>query len=153
MALDVAGFKQVQRRVWSSGDYPDIARYIESAAERVVAAAGVEPGQDVLDVATGSGNVAILCAQRGAKVMYRPDGTLRPAGERAMAAFNAEAGEGSELALEPDLIRPRAEIATGIGDWTLALYLGYAFVFVTGLLGSAVLVMTRRGGRAVGRAR
>jgi len=66
--VDVAGFKQAQRRVWSSGDYPDIAQRIESAAEHVVASAGVEAGHDVLDVATGSGNVAILCAQRGANV-------------------------------------------------------------------------------------
>jgi beta-galactosidase len=85
--------------------------------------------------------------------LYRPDGTLRPAGEAATAAFNADAGAGSELGLEPDLVRPRAEVATGIGDWTLALYLGYAFAFVTALLGAAVLFMTRRGGRAVGRAR
>lgn len=66
--MDVAGFKQGQRAVWSAGDYPDIAQRIESAAERLVAAAGVEAGQDVLDVATGSGNVAILSAQRGANV-------------------------------------------------------------------------------------
>jgi SAM-dependent methyltransferase len=66
--MDVAGFKEGQRRVWSAGDYPDIARYIESAAERVVDAAGVEAGQDVLDVATGSGNVAIIAALRGANV-------------------------------------------------------------------------------------
>jgi beta-glucuronidase len=85
--------------------------------------------------------------------LYRPDGSLRPAGEAAAAAFNADAGEGSELALEPDLVRPRAEVATGIGDWTLALYLGYAFAFVTSMLGAAVFVMTRRGGRAVGRTR
>ena len=85
--------------------------------------------------------------------LVRPDGSLRPAGERAVAAFNAVAGEGSELALEPDLVRPRAEVATGLGDWTLALYLGYAFTFVIGLLGASVLVMTRRGGRAVGRTR
>ena len=68
MALDVTGFKQGQRKVWSAGDYPDIAQRIESAAEHLVSAAGVEPGQDVLDVATGSGNVALLCAQRGANV-------------------------------------------------------------------------------------
>jgi SAM-dependent methyltransferase len=66
--MDVTAFKQTQRQVWSSGDYPDIAHRIESAAERVVSAAGVEAGQDVLDVATGSGNVAIVCAQRGATV-------------------------------------------------------------------------------------
>jgi SAM-dependent methyltransferase len=68
MALDVAGFKQTQRRIWSSGNYPEVAHMIESAAERLVAAADVQPGQDVLDVATGSGNVALLAAQRGARV-------------------------------------------------------------------------------------
>ena len=68
MALDVEGFKRGQRTLWSAGDYPDIARYIESAAEHLVSAAGVGPGQDVLDVATGSGNVAIPCAKRGANV-------------------------------------------------------------------------------------
>jgi SAM-dependent methyltransferase len=68
MALDVAGFKQAQRRIWSSGDYPDIARLIESAAEHLVRAADVRPGQDVLDVATGSGNVALVAAGRGARV-------------------------------------------------------------------------------------
>jgi SAM-dependent methyltransferase len=68
MALDVAGFKQVQRAVWSAGDYPEIAQRIESVAERVVAAAGVQQGDHVLDVATGSGNVALVAAQRGATV-------------------------------------------------------------------------------------
>ena len=68
MALDVAGFKQMQRKIWSSGDYPDIARLIESAAEHLVAVAGVQPGQDVLDVATGSGNVALVAAGQGANV-------------------------------------------------------------------------------------
>lgn len=68
MALDVAGFKQGQRAVWSAGDYPDIARLIESAAELLVEKASVQAGQDVLDVATGSGNVALVAARRGAKV-------------------------------------------------------------------------------------
>ena len=68
MTLDVAGMKQGQRAMWSAGDYPDIARFIESAAEHLVERAGIEAGQDVLDVATGSGNVAILCAGRGARV-------------------------------------------------------------------------------------
>ncbi len=85
--------------------------------------------------------------------LYRHDGSLRPAGAAAAAAFNADSGEGIELALESDLVRPRGEVATGIGDWTLVLYLAYAFAFVTALLGTSVLVMTRRGGRAVGPAR
>ncbi len=68
MALDVQGFKQAQRKIWSSGDYPDVAHRIESVADRLVAAADVQAGQDVLDVATGSGNVALVAARRGAKV-------------------------------------------------------------------------------------
>jgi len=85
--------------------------------------------------------------------LYRPDGTLRPAGERAAQAFDAPAGEGTELALEPELARPRGQVVDGIGDWSLVLYLGYGLSFVIGLLGFAVLVLTRRGGRAVGRTR
>jgi beta-galactosidase len=83
--------------------------------------------------------------------LYRPDGTLRPAGERAVAAFGAPAGEGVELAGEPDLVRPRAQPEPTLGDWSLALYLAYALALVVGSLGGAVLVLTRRGGRALGR--
>jgi SAM-dependent methyltransferase len=68
LTIDIDQIKQGQRTMWSAGDYPDIAQWIESAAEYVVKAAGVGAGDEVLDVATGSGNVAILCAQRGAKV-------------------------------------------------------------------------------------
>ena len=36
MTLDIAGIKQGQRAMWSAGDYPDIARWIRSAAEALV---------------------------------------------------------------------------------------------------------------------
>jgi beta-galactosidase len=39
--------------------------------------------------------------------LFRPDGTLRAAGELAMEAFDTDAGMGLELALEPELERPR----------------------------------------------
>ena len=68
MAVDVAQFKQNQRKMWSAGDYPELARKIESTAEALVARCDVGPGQEVLDVATGSGNAAIVAAQSGAKV-------------------------------------------------------------------------------------
>ena len=70
-----------------------------------------------------------------------------------LGALAAIDGKANKRNIETDLVRPRAEVATGIGDWTLALYLVYAFAFVTALLGTAVLLMTRRGGRAVRRAR
>src|SRR5204863_9435109 len=58
-----------QRTMWASGDLPDIATTILDAAEVLVDAADPQPGQDVLDVATGTGNVAIPMAQRGARVV------------------------------------------------------------------------------------
>lgn len=54
--------------MWSLGDYRDVARYLQPHAEALAAAAGIQPGQDVLDVAAGNGNFAIAAAQRGAHV-------------------------------------------------------------------------------------
>ncbi|MGH2380747.1 MAG: hypothetical protein ACRDG7_05950, partial [Candidatus Limnocylindria bacterium] len=85
--------------------------------------------------------------------LYRPDGTLRPAGELAADAFLAPAGRGDDLALEPGLDRPRVQQPGLVGDWSLALYLAYAITLSIGALTLALFVLTRRGGRAVGRAR
>jgi len=68
MAFDPAQIKQTQRKMWSVGDYPEVATRVESASAEVVAASDIRPGQDVLDVATGTGNAAILAAQAGANV-------------------------------------------------------------------------------------
>ena len=85
--------------------------------------------------------------------LIRPDGSLRPAGELAVAAFDAEGGEGSELAIEPEIERPRASPARMIGDWTLAMYLAYGLAFSIGTMGVALLVLADRGGRSVPRRR
>jgi SAM-dependent methyltransferase len=68
MSMDFDAFKQGQKEMWAMGDYPDLAQMIEGVAERVVERVGVGPGEDMLDVATGSGNVAIPAAGRGATV-------------------------------------------------------------------------------------
>ena len=57
-----------QRAVYSSGDTERLAREQESLALRLVDAAGLSPGQNVLDVGAGTGNVAIAAARRGAVV-------------------------------------------------------------------------------------
>jgi len=69
MSIDVSGIKEGQRMMWTAGDYPDLARTIEGVAELVVERAGAGPGQALLDVATGSGNVAIPAALGGAQVI------------------------------------------------------------------------------------
>jgi SAM-dependent methyltransferase len=54
--------------MWTEGDFPDIAKTIEGAAEITVDRAGVSSGDAVLDVATGTGNAALIAARRGARV-------------------------------------------------------------------------------------
>lgn len=66
--FDVDGFKDGQRRMWSIGDYPDIATNLTGAADALVEQVGVRSGEQLLDVATGSGNVALAAAALGARV-------------------------------------------------------------------------------------
>jgi glycosyl hydrolase family 2 len=80
--------------------------------------------------------------------LIRPDGSFRPAGDAAAAAFAAPAGRGADLDLDPDIERPRVAPAAPNGDWTLALYLGYALAVSIGAIGLAVLVLAHRGGRS-----
>jgi SAM-dependent methyltransferase len=68
MAFDATEFRARQRHVWSSGDWPDVATKIQSVADELVERVEVREGQDLLDVGTGSGNVAIPAAERGATV-------------------------------------------------------------------------------------
>jgi SAM-dependent methyltransferase len=68
VSIDVSGIKQGQRMMWSSGNYPEVARRIESVAELLTERVGAGPGLEMLDVATGSGNVAIAAARAGATV-------------------------------------------------------------------------------------
>jgi ubiquinone/menaquinone biosynthesis C-methylase UbiE len=61
--------KAKHRALWASGDYPVVAaELIPTLGPELVAAAGVRPGQLVLDVAAGSGNAAIPAAAAGATV-------------------------------------------------------------------------------------
>jgi ubiquinone/menaquinone biosynthesis C-methylase UbiE len=53
---------------WDRGHYEDTATELAPAAEHVVQRAGIEQGHTVLDLGTGTGNAALLAAQRGAKV-------------------------------------------------------------------------------------
>lgn len=61
-------FRAGQRAVWSAGDWPTVAETIQPVADELVERAGVAEGQEVLDIGTGSGNVAIRAAERGAVV-------------------------------------------------------------------------------------
>ena len=61
--------KAKHRALWASGDYPAVAaELIPALGPELVRAVGVNPGDQVLDVAAGSGNAAIPGAVAGAVV-------------------------------------------------------------------------------------
>ena len=89
----LAAVKARQQKMWASGDYAAVAARIVPMAEHLAEAAGLRPGDRVLDVATGSGNAALAAARYGAEVTgidYVPE-LLERGRERAAA-------EGLEIA-------------------------------------------------------
>jgi SAM-dependent methyltransferase len=58
------------RAMWASGDYPKlVAELVSPMGPVLVAATGIGPGDRVLDVAAGNGNVSIPAAATGASVI------------------------------------------------------------------------------------
>ncbi len=67
--FDLDALKERTRRAWSLGNYDEVARRVTwPAAPRLVDACAISAGQDTLDVAAGTGNVALLAAREGARV-------------------------------------------------------------------------------------
>ena len=66
--MDPESAKQITKMLWSVGDYTEVAKLTMPPAVDLVDAAVIAEGQTVLDIGTGSGNVAVLAAQRGAIV-------------------------------------------------------------------------------------
>jgi ribosomal protein L17 len=55
--------------MWSEGNYPAIAEVLMPVARALVDACAISAGQEVLDVAAGTGNVAVVAAEEGASVV------------------------------------------------------------------------------------
>ena len=66
---DYAQMKEGARKLWALGDYPKIAAIIFPASRSLVDACAISAGQEVLDVAAGTGNLALLAAEEGADVV------------------------------------------------------------------------------------
>ncbi|MFG1818516.1 class I SAM-dependent methyltransferase [Kribbella sp. NPDC049174] len=66
----LAQYKESVRTTWSAGDYDAMMRQegLYDVGSRLVRTVGVRPGEDVLDVACGTGNATIPAAQAGARV-------------------------------------------------------------------------------------
>jgi len=66
---DLTELRDKQQKVWSSGDYNKIAALTVPVSEHLVDHVGVGPADRVLDVATGTGHVALAAARRGAEAV------------------------------------------------------------------------------------
>lgn len=62
--VDYEAIKQVQRQVWSAGDFAMVASTSVIVGEELCEAVDVLPDEAVLDVACGSGNATLAAARR-----------------------------------------------------------------------------------------
>jgi SAM-dependent methyltransferase len=65
---ELAALKTRLRATWIAGDFGQIAKYYANEAEEFVKRLNLEPGMKVLDVACGTGNLALPAARAGAVV-------------------------------------------------------------------------------------
>jgi len=105
--LDLAAVKTRQQAAWASGDYAEIATLIVPVAERLCDVADLKAGSQVLDIAAGTGNVAIAAARLGCDVTgidYVPSllarGRERAAAERVQVDFREGDAESLPVADE-----------------------------------------------------
>ena len=68
MNHEVESLKARLKATWMAGDYGLVAKSIEACAEEFIARLALKPGTRLLDVACGSGNLAIAAARTGAIV-------------------------------------------------------------------------------------
>jgi SAM-dependent methyltransferase len=65
---EMEALKSRLKAMWMTGDFGEVAKHIEMGAEEFIARLALKPGVRVLDVACGSGNLAIPAARLGAIV-------------------------------------------------------------------------------------
>src|SRR5262245_11023278 len=100
---DDAALKAKHAAMWAMGDYPAVAtELIAPLGPVLVEAAGITAGHRVLDIAAGSGNVAIPAARTGADVVasdLTPDllETGRQAAEAEGLSLQWEVGDAEHL--------------------------------------------------------
>ena len=128
------------RREWTLGAYPNLAAVFMPIAAKLVDAAGVGRDDTVLDVACGTGNVALTASLRGAHVtgIDITPAMIEEARKRATVLgveVDWQEGDAAALPFEDDTF-----------DVTLSC-LGHMFVPDADAAGSELVRVTRPGGR------
>jgi SAM-dependent methyltransferase len=66
--IDIEVLKTRLRATWMDGNYDYFSRFMQSSAAEFLDRLNVKPGATLLDVACGSGQLALIAARRGARV-------------------------------------------------------------------------------------
>jgi ubiquinone/menaquinone biosynthesis C-methylase UbiE len=102
MEASVEQFKERARATWAAGNFDEIAKTTLDVGRKVAAAAEIEAGMRVLDVACGSGNATIPAALAGGRctgLYLVPSLLAAAAGNAAAAGVAIEWVEGDAEAL------------------------------------------------------
>ena len=160
---EMENLKSRLKGTWSAGDFGQIAKSYETGAMDFISRLALQPGQRVLDVACGSGNLAIPAAQAGAEVIgidIAPN-LVEQARRRAAAqnlSIRFEEGDAEALPYEngsfdvvvsmfgamfaprPDLVArelarvTRAGGTIAMANWTPASFIGQMFKTIGALV-------------------
>src|SRR4026208_790879 len=68
MKPEMESLKTRLKSMWMAGDFGQIAKQIQTSADQFISRLALKPGDQVLDVACGTGNPAIPAARAGATV-------------------------------------------------------------------------------------
>src|SRR5215471_20545250 len=68
LAPGIASLKSRLKRTWMAGDYDRFSRSMENDARSFYERVDVPPGAHLLDVACGSGQLALIAAREGVRV-------------------------------------------------------------------------------------
>lgn len=128
------------RSVWTAGDFLPIARSFAPGAAEFIAGLALRPGESVLDVACGTGNLAIPAARAGARVVgidIAPNliAEARAEARAAGCAIAFEVGDAEALPYDD-----------GQFDTTVTMF-GAMFAYRPERAAAELLRVTRPGGR------
>jgi SAM-dependent methyltransferase len=137
---EVQAHRDGQRAIWSSGDWPSFSRKIWGIGRQLVDRVGVEPGDDVLDIACGTGNAAIRAAEDGGRVI---------ACDLVADHFEAGRALAAESGVEVSFVEANAEELPGEDasfDVVLSIF-GHIFAPRHEVAAAEIARVTRPGGR------